>query len=65
MTSFKTTLAGLTAVLAGAVYLSNALFGIVAPEITSPAAAVAAIAAGVGLIFGRDNDVTDEEAAKK
>ena len=62
MTSIKTTLAGIVAVLAGVVYLANTLFAVVAPEITTPAAAVAAIAAGVGLIFGRDNDTTDEKA---
>ena len=63
--SHKTTIAGIGAILIASGSLLQALFD--GNPATEPdyAALVAAIVAGFGLIFARDNDVSSEDAGAK
>jgi len=63
--SYKTTLAGVGAILVAGGSLMHAIFD--GNPATEPdyAALVAAIVAGLGLISARDNDVTSEQAGAK
>jgi hypothetical protein len=59
MSSWKTTLAGIAAVLAS---LAVSLKAVVAGDYATAVTAAAGISAGIGLIFARDNNVTSEKA---
>lgn len=63
--SYKTTVAGIGAILVAGGSLLQAIFD--GNPATEPdyAALVAAIVAGLGLVFARDNGVTSEEAGAK
>jgi hypothetical protein len=63
--SYKTTVAGIGAILVAGGSLLQAIFD--GNPATEPdyAALVAAIVAGLGLIFARDNGVSSEEAGAK
>lgn len=62
--SWKTTLAGVVAIFSGSAYLIEVLFEVLGPDVSTPALAVAAISAGFGQIFARDNDKTSEDVCK-
>ena len=65
MKSWKTTTAGVGAILVALGSAMTAMFD--ADPLTVPdwGAVVAAIIAGIGLITARDNDVTSEQAGAK
>jgi hypothetical protein len=65
MKSWKTTVAGIAAILtAGGAALTAISDGNPATE-PDYAALIAACIAGLGLLFARDNDVTSEDAGAK
>ncbi len=63
--SWKTTVAGMVAILAAGIWAVGEYLGIEAPPVQDLSGAVAAVAAGVGLLVGRDDKVSDEDAGAK
>jgi len=63
--SYKTTLAGVGAILVAGGSLMQAIFDGNPATVPDYAALVAAIVAGLGLIFARDNGVSSEQAGVK
>ena len=62
MKSYKTTLAGIAAILVAA---ARVLTGFSDGTAVDWTAVIGAVIAGVGLIAARDNDVTSEQAGAK
>lgn len=62
MKSWKTTAAGIAAIVAALATAVGALFDADPTTLPDWGAVAAAILAGVGLIAARDNDVTSEKA---
>jgi len=65
MTSWKTTAAGIGAILTAAGMALSAHFDGDSTTVADWGAVLAALIIGVGLIVARDNDVTSEEAKAK
>jgi hypothetical protein len=63
--SYKTTLAGLGAILVAAGSLVQAIFDGDPSTVPNYEATIAAVIAGVGLLFARDNNVSSEVAGAK
>lgn len=62
MKSWKTTLAGIAAILTGAGMLFTGIIGKSGEEVMT---GISSIIAGVGLLTARDNDISSEEAGIK
>ena len=65
MTSWKTTAAGIAAIVAALATAVGALFDADPLSMPDWGAVAAAVMAGVGLIAARDNGVTSEQAGAK
>lgn len=65
MTSWKTTAAGIAAIVAALATAVGALFDSDPLSMPDWGAVAAAVMAGVGLIAARDNGVTSEQAGAK
>ncbi len=65
MKSWKTTVAGIAAIVAAIALAVKAEFDGDPATVADWAAAVTAILAGIGLILARDNNVTSEDAGAK
>ena len=65
MKSWKTTLAGIAAIIAAIALAIAHQFDADANTIAEWGGVAAAVAAGVGLILARDNDVSSEDAGIK
>ena len=65
MTSWKTTTAGIAAIVAALATAVGALFDADPLSMPDWGAVAAAVMAGVGLIAARDNGVTSEQAGAK
>jgi drug/metabolite transporter (DMT)-like permease len=65
MTSWKTTTAGIAAIVAALATAVGALFDADPVSMPDWGAVAAAVMAGVGLIAARDNGVTSEQAGAK
>ena len=65
MKSWKTTAAGIGAILVAAGSAMTAMFDADPTTIPDWGAVIAAIIAGIGLITARDNDVSSEQAGAK
>lgn len=63
--SYKTTLAGVGAILVAGGTLIQAIFDGNPATVPAYESAIAAIIAGFGLVFARDNDVSSESAGVK
>ena len=63
--SWKTTVAGIAAILVAGGTLVQAIFDGNPATAPNYEATIAAIAAGIGLLFARDNDVSSEKAGAK
>lgn len=62
MTSWKTTFAGVGAILIAVGSALSAQFDNDPTSIADWGAVIAAVVAGIGLVFARDNKVTSEQA---
>lgn len=62
MKSWKTTLAGVGAIVGG---IAIALKAVAAGDFSKFPEVIAAVTAGIGLIAARDNNVTSEQAGAK
>jgi hypothetical protein len=65
MTSWKTTTAGIAAIVAALATAVGALFDADPLSMPDWGAVAAAVMAGIGLIAARDNGVTSEQAGAK
>jgi hypothetical protein len=65
MTSWKTTAAGIAAIVAALATAVGALFDADPVSMPDWGAVAAAVMAGIGLIAARDNGVTSEQAGAK
>jgi hypothetical protein len=65
MTSWKTTVTGVAAILTAVGAALTALFDNDPATNIDIAVTVAAVMSGIGLIFARDNNVTSEDAGAK
>jgi len=65
MKSWKTTVAGVAAILTAVGAALTALFDNDPTPVFDVATTSAAVMAGIGLIMARDNDVSSEEAGAK
>lgn len=65
MKSWKTTIAGIGAILVAAGSALSALFDMDPQTVPDWGAVLSAIIAGIGLITARDNNVTSEQAGAK
>ena len=65
MTSWKTTAAGIAAIVAALATAVGALFDADPLSMPDWGAVAAAVMAGIGLIAARDNGVTSEQAGAK
>lgn len=65
MKSWKTTLAGIAAIIAAVALAIASEFDADPATIADWGAAIAALSAGLGLLFARDNDKSSEQVAAR